>query len=272
MAENGWRCCSERRPCQSLMVSYGICWSMFSFEVLPLRLAQNEHDHRLPDWKLHFSVQLADIPRQHVGMSWHAMTFYTSNMPRTCSHLPSLNAVAVPFSWFFCLVSVGSWAVSWAIGAFSYAQGLECPHGSFPQRSLGLNIRELRDVSNVSSGSVTVDLSILRHSRLSQARQFIYFNCHRPYCEILSQWVLHLLSLPPITNHQFPLIIHKPARLNHHSSSTKSWSSKSLVATLWNLDSAAISAGKSSIIGHYHSLTPILLVKSLIIYYDDYYY
>ncbi|CAE7706600.1 unnamed protein product [Symbiodinium pilosum] len=26
-------------------------------------LAQNEHDHRLPDWKLHFSVAMADVPR-----------------------------------------------------------------------------------------------------------------------------------------------------------------------------------------------------------------
>ncbi|CAE7209268.1 unnamed protein product [Symbiodinium sp. CCMP2592] len=26
-------------------------------------LAQNEHDHRLPDWKLHFSVHIGDVPR-----------------------------------------------------------------------------------------------------------------------------------------------------------------------------------------------------------------
>lgn len=26
-------------------------------------LAQNEHDHRLPDWKLHFSVHISDVPR-----------------------------------------------------------------------------------------------------------------------------------------------------------------------------------------------------------------
>ena len=31
---------------------------------LDIRLAQNEHDHRLPDWKLHFSVELEDIPRR----------------------------------------------------------------------------------------------------------------------------------------------------------------------------------------------------------------
>ncbi len=34
---------------------------------LDIRLAQNEHDHRLPDWKLHFSVELEDIPRR---MAW----------------------------------------------------------------------------------------------------------------------------------------------------------------------------------------------------------
>ena len=33
------------------------------------RLAQNENDHRLPDWKIHFSVHLADIPRLVVLVS-----------------------------------------------------------------------------------------------------------------------------------------------------------------------------------------------------------
>eukprot|EP00913_Durusdinium_trenchii_P034941 g32684.t1 len=32
-------------------------------------LAQNEHDHRLPDWKIHFSVELSDIPR-----AWDTLT------------------------------------------------------------------------------------------------------------------------------------------------------------------------------------------------------
>ncbi|CAL1161447.1 unnamed protein product [Cladocopium goreaui] len=32
-------------------------------------LAQNENDHRLPDWKIHFSVHLADIPR-----AWNILT------------------------------------------------------------------------------------------------------------------------------------------------------------------------------------------------------
>lgn len=62
----------------------GWAWPVHGCTVLHLgqqRLAQNENDHRLPDWKIHFSVHLADIPRLVVLVSRCIKCFVNVDIP-----------------------------------------------------------------------------------------------------------------------------------------------------------------------------------------------